>query len=91
MIKINYWQTYKWNNELDLVEKEIENIDFSAARPVYQNVKDLLLDDNNYAIIKLRRVLASEEYTFEELMKSAIISPLMKYEEFKEIAERGRC
>ena len=87
MIKINYWQTYKWNNELDLVEKEIENIDFSAARPVYQMCKDLLLDDNDSAIIKLRRVLASEEYTFEELMEWPIISPLMKYEEFKEIAE----
>lgn len=42
--KMNYWQTFKWCNEFDVVKKEVEGFDFSACNDYIKLGMYALLD-----------------------------------------------
>ncbi|WP_164219357.1 hypothetical protein [Virgibacillus sp. YIM 98842] len=88
LIKINYWQTFKWQGEFFKVKSEVEEIDFSASKSIYQMCKNLLLDNNTTAIENLESVLISEDYTMMDLLDWPIIQPLYDKEKFQQILER---
>lgn len=83
MVKINYWQTYKWNDELELVKEEIEDIDFSASTLNFQMCKDLLLDKNDEALEKLKKIVSSGDYDLDDLLDWPILRNLHKERNFE--------
>jgi hypothetical protein len=90
MIKINYWQTFKWTGELELVKKDIEEIDLSASRLDFQMCKDLLLDKNYEAFEKLKRLVSTGEYSIDHLLEWPILKNLYQMQEFNDyLKENG--
>lgn len=85
-VKINYWQTFKWNNQYDEIKEEIEKLDLSAAQLDYQLCKDLLQDKFDEALEKFKELVNNKEkedvihYLKWPLFKSFLNYPnLIKY------------
>lgn len=45
LAEINYWQTYKWNDEFDVIKEEVLGRDFSAYDTTFQLCYAALIDD----------------------------------------------
>lgn len=88
LIRINYWQTFKWQGDFHEIESDVKSIDFSASKPIYQMCKNLLLDKKQEAIESLKEVLLSGEWSLIELLDWPIIQPLYTQSQFTEILER---
>lgn len=86
--KINYWQTFKWNNEFDKVRKEIERFDFSAKSKKFQLCKLVLLDQHEEFIDEIIDKGLPEGITTESLNTWPLFRKLRKTKRFKELLKR---
>lgn len=67
MAQVNYWQSYKWAEEISLVQGEISSWDVSAKGLSFQMAKNILLNENELAVDKLKKLIATKDVTAEDL------------------------
>lgn len=88
LAKINYWQTYKWNDEFDKVKKEIEEFDFSAKAKKYQISKLALLDENQEIIDDIINRGLPEGIEVDDLQSWPLFTNLRKHEKYKDFISK---
>lgn len=88
--KINYWQTFKWNNEIEFVKEEIEQLDFSAVTGDFRLCKYLLLEMHDMAFVEFKKIIDAEPEELELMLTWPILKEFtMKEEVVEYISSKG--
>jgi hypothetical protein len=77
---INYWQTLKWQENFDMVRKDVEKADFSAKSGLFQLARFVLLDNFDKAYELLPTLVDTKALTVEQLQEWPLFREFRKDE-----------
>lgn len=89
--KINYWQTFKWDNNFDEVKKDVEKFDVSANNETIQLAIYSLLDEyeKSFEIINKRFENNNKDYELAGMLEEwPIFQGLRKQTEYNDLKEK---
>ena len=86
--QINFWQAKKWQEKLEEVEKEIEEMDFSAKGEVYNLAKFSLLDMYNEAFELLPKLHRSGDIETRDILEWPLFSNIREQEAYNDLLEQ---
>lgn len=96
-LNINYWQSLKWQNKSQELEKELEKFDVSGLSPIYVLSLSALKSDGKSFHKNIKKAIISDNLKKEDLMEWPLFREFRKdphyekgiEEEFESISKQG--
>lgn len=89
--QINYWQTFKWNDEFENIKAEVEKFDVSASNEVIQLAVYALLDNYEkiFEIVNKKFSNNNEDYELAAMLEEwPIFQDVRKQDKYNEMKEQ---